>query len=156
MAREYRLWDWLRDGLKPMGKDLHLVRVENSAGEGDPDVQGCWKGLSFELELKGCDRPINPATPLDIEVRQAQVLWHRRRWNAGGKVWLFIRVGNGRDVLRYLVPGSLSGIVKEGVTEEQLAAMSVLSPLCTPLDVIDRAKQRCGDEPSPPSKRVEK
>lgn len=156
MAREYRLWDWLRDGLKFLGRDVHLVRVENSAGEGDPDIDVCWAGRSCGLELKGCDRPASPGTVLDIEVRQAQVLWHRRRWNAGGCVWLFIRVGHGRDVRRYLVPGSQSAVVKAGVTEEQLALMSELPSTCEPFQVLQRATVRSGFEPDPPTKREEK
>ena len=52
MAREVRLWEWLRDGLR--GTDgLHMRRVENLVSEGDPDVDGCWHGRYFELELKG-------------------------------------------------------------------------------------------------------
>lgn len=126
MAREVRLWEWLRDGLR--GTDgLHMRRVENLASDGDPDVDGCWQGRYFELELKGCDRPARDGS-LDFDVRQSQVVWHRRRWRCGGNVWLYVRVGKGRDVRRYLVPGSLTGQVKAGVTEAELAALSVLPP----------------------------
>lgn len=149
MARETRLWDWLRDGLggKP---GLHMRRVENGISEGDPDVDGCWEGRYFELELKGCNRPANPATPLAIEVRQAQVVWARRRWKCGGNVWLYVRVGFGRDVRRYLVPGSLATIVRDGVTEEQLRGMSVLPPDHSATQLLERACRRKGTEPDPP------
>lgn len=145
MARETRLWDWLRDGLK-LKRLLHMRRVENRVSEGDPDVDGCWDGKYFELELKGTNRPKDPATKLDIEVRQAQVLWARRRWIAGGNVWVYVRVGFGADVLRYLVPGSLIAIVKDGVTEEQLRLMSVLPPNHTPSQLLERACRRTGRE----------
>lgn len=152
MARETRLWDWLRTGLKTY-KGLHMRRVENRVSEGDPDVDGCCNGKYFELELKGCNRPRSRETLLDIEVRQAQVIWHRRRWKAGGNVWLYIRVGFGRDVRRYLVPGSLSIVVRDGVTEDQLFALSVLNPEHSPTDVLHRACHRKGTEAGVPPMR---
>ncbi|AME18068.1 hypothetical protein AAT1_02042 [Pseudomonas phage AAT-1] len=137
MAREVRLWEWLRDGLRGV-EGLHMRRVENLVSEGDPDVDGCWKGRYFELELKGCDRPARDGR-LDFDVRQSQVVWHRRRWKCGGNVWLYVRVGKGRDVRRYLVPGSKTALVKEGVTEETLASMSVLPSDHRPADLLARA-----------------
>lgn len=137
MAREVRLWEWLRDGLRGV-EGLHMRRVENLVSEGDPDVDGCWQGRYFELELKGCDRPARDGT-LDFDVRQSQVVWHRRRWRCGGNVWLYVRVGKGRDVRRYLVPGCKTALVKEGVTEETLASMSVLPADHRPADLLARA-----------------
>ncbi len=137
MAREVRLWEWLREGLRPV-EGLHLRRIENLVGEGDPDVEGCWMGQYFELELKGCDRPVRNGL-LHFDVRQSQVLWHRRRWRCGGNVWLYIRIGRGMSVSRYLVPGSLTAKVKEGLSEEALAELSVLPPKHTPLELLSRA-----------------
>lgn len=152
MAREVRLWEWLREGLRaePL---LHMVRVENRVSEGDPDVQGCWRGRYFELELKGCSRPRSLSTVLDFEVRKAQILWHRRRWRAGGNVWIYVRVGFGRDVRRYLVPGSRTAVVEAGVTEEQLLALSVLPPDHGALQLLERASRRDGNEPGLPPRR---
>ncbi len=124
MAREVRLWEWLKDNLRGT-EGLHMRRVENLVSEGDPDVDGCWLGRYFELELKGCDRPAKDGL-LNFDVRQSQVVWHRRRWKCGGNVWLYIRVGKGREVKRYLIPGSLTGRVREGVTEVELAELSAL------------------------------
>lgn len=126
MAREVRLWEWMRDNLKTV-KFLHMRRVENLVSEGDPDVDGCWAGRYFELELKGCDRPKTGGL-LTFDIRQSQVIWHRKRWRAGGNLWLYIRVGKGRDVKRYLVPACHTPRVKEGVTEAELAALAVLPP----------------------------
>jgi hypothetical protein len=135
-----RLWEWLRDGLRGV-EGLHMRRVENLVGDGDPDVDGCWRGRYFELELKGCDRPTKDGR-LDFDVRQSQVVWHRRRWRCGGNIWLYVRVGKGRDVRRYLVPGGLTGRVKEGVTEAELAAMSLLPADHRPTDLLERAAER--------------
>jgi hypothetical protein len=146
MAREARLWQWLREGWRgtPL---LDVRRVENLVGEGDADVQGCHDSRYFELELKGVDRPARPDTPLAIEVRPAQPVRHRLRWRAGGNVWLYVRVGVGRDVRRYLLPGALTARVREGVTEQWLASRSVLPPVHSPADVLRRATYRDGTEP---------
>lgn len=142
MAREVRLWEWLRDQLRGT-EGLHMRRVENLVSEGDPDVDGCWNGRYFELELKGCNRPKQGGL-LDFDVRQSQVIWHRKRWRCGGNVWLYARVGMGRDVRRYLVPGFKTALVKEGVTEEQLAAMAVLPPDHTALELLRFATDSLG------------
>lgn len=135
MAREARLWEWLREGLKGT-EGLHMRRVENQVGAGDPDVDGCYQGRYFEIELKGCNRP-KRGGPLDFEVRQAQAIWHRKRTKAGGNTWLYIRVGEGRDVRRYLVHGGLASSIREtGITEEQLAALTRLPLDHSPADVL--------------------
>lgn len=142
MAREVRLWEWLRDGLRGV-KGLHMRRVENLVSEGDPDVDGCWDGRYFELELKGCDRPARGGC-LGFEVRQSQQLWHRKRWRCGGNVWLYVRVGRGRDVRRYLVPGSQTAVVRRALEskvldEPALAELSVLAHNHTQRELLERA-----------------
>lgn len=125
-----------------------MRRVENLVGDGDPDVDGCWKGNYFELELKGCDRPAKDGS-LNFDVRQSQVVWHRRRWKCGGNIWLYIRVGKGRDVRRYLVPGNLTGRVKEGMTEADLARISVLPPGHSAAELLERAIDTLGLRSTP-------
>jgi hypothetical protein len=124
MARENRLWEWIRDGLKGT-RGLHLRRVENLVSTGDPDVDGCYLGRYFEVELKGCNRPVRGGC-LDFEVRPSQVAYHRRRLRAGGNTWIYVRVGQGRDVRRYLVHGANAPFLYDGVTEHMLAAIAVL------------------------------
>lgn len=137
MAREVRLWEWLRDRLKPV-EGLHMRRVENLVSEGDPDVDGCWQGRYFELELKGCDRPKHGGK-LVFDVRKSQIIWARRRWRAGGNVWFYVRVGRDRDVRRYLVPGKLFGLFESDVTEDDLVRAAVLPPGHTALELLQRA-----------------
>lgn len=126
MAQEVRLWEWLRDNTKAV-KGLHMRRVENRVGDGDPDVDGCLLGKYFELELKGCPRP-KTGGKLDFEVRRSQVLWHRRRVRAGGNIWAYIRVGIGREVKRYLVSSIHMPELFEGVTEIRLSELCALDP----------------------------
>lgn len=140
MARESRLWEWLRDGTRGT-QGLHMRRVENLVSEGDPDVDGCYMGRYFEAELKGCDRPVRGGN-LDFEVRQSQVIWHRKRWRAGGNLWLYVRVGKGATTLRYLVPACHTARIKEGVTEQELAELAVLPPAHTPAQALDRMVER--------------
>ena len=49
MAKEKKLWLLVRDNLK----DFHLQRIETGmTGSGVPDVNGCYAGVEFWLELK--------------------------------------------------------------------------------------------------------
>ena len=135
MAREVNLWTWMRDGLKAVPL-LHLRRLENLVGEGDPDVMGCYAGKYFDIELKGCHRPPGGGK-LNFEVRRAQVIWHRRRARCGGNNWFYIRVGSGRDIKRYLVEGKLGEWLESGVSEADLARASPLPPGHTARDLLD-------------------
>lgn len=137
MAREVRLWEWLQTGLKYEPR-VHMRRVENRVGDGDPDVDGCFDGRYFELELKGCDRP-KLGGKLDFEVRQSQLIWHRKRWRVGGNCWIYVRVGRDRSILRYLVPGMYAPEMREGVDEQRLAELSAINPTHTPMQLIERA-----------------
>lgn len=143
MAREVRLWEWLRDGLKTVPL-LHMRRVENLVSTGDCDVDGCWNGDYFELELKGCDRPVKGGI-LNFDVRQSQVLFHRKRWRAGGRIWIYIRVGRDRTTKRYLIPSNFLPQIQEGVQEEVLASMAVLPPDHNQLDLLRAAVKLVGD-----------
>lgn len=107
---------------------LDMRRVENLVGRGTPDVEGCWDGRQFWIELKGADRPGRRASPVRYDLTRPQVLWHRRRWACGGAVWLYLRVGRGVGIKRYLIPGCHSGLVEQCVTEDQLAELTVLPP----------------------------
>lgn len=129
MAREVRLWEFLRDGLRGL-PGLHMRRVENLVSSGDPDVDGCYNGRYFEIELKGLDRPKRQGTPLDLGIRKSQVVWHRRRTRCGGNNWLYVRVGQGADLRRYLVRGChVPALEASPPTEAALEKLSVL-PSC--------------------------
>lgn len=150
MARENRLWEWLHDGLKGV-EGLHLVRVENLVSTGDPDVEGCWQGSYFEVELKGANRPVRGGK-LDWEVRRSQVLYHRKRTRCGGNTWLYARVGIDRDVRRYLVPGervaALGYDCWNSMTEQFLSTLAVLPPVHSQLDMLERVRERWVKIPS--------
>lgn len=98
--------------------------VENLVSLGDLDVDGCWNGLYFEFELKGCDW-FKCGGKFGFEVRQVQVVWYRKRWWCGGNCWIYVWVGKGIDVCCYLVFGFKVQEVVDGVIEEELVVMLV-------------------------------
>lgn len=150
MAREVRLWEWLRDGLRAVPL-LHMRRVENMVSTGDPDVDGCWNGDYFELELKGCDRPVRADSLLTFDIRQSQVLFHRKRWRAGGRIWIYIRVGKDRATMRYLIPSSHMQELSLGVTEERLRQMTALPLVHDQMDLLRMAVTKRDPAVVPPS-----
>lgn len=68
------------------GKMLGDVeRVENALTRGTPDVNGCYNGQEYWLELKILDAKGN------CELRPEQYLWHRKRQEHGGRVFVLAR-----------------------------------------------------------------
>ena len=86
---------------------LHLQRIESSTGSGIPDIEGCWNGASFWLELKAVDRlPVKAHSRLTTTISPAQINWLARRWSVGGRVFVLLRTGQSRRMRYYLIPGS--------------------------------------------------
>ncbi len=128
MARESALWQRCRTGIKQLkacGHDTHFCRLENSAGEGNPDVDGCLNGVQLWLELKSCDRPARPTSMIRPKCRPAQDIWHMERTRAGCRTnYVLIQVGEARTAKLYLIPGHLYSKIK--APESVLAEMSIL------------------------------
>ena len=74
------------------------MRVENSAGTGQPDLNGCWHGIEVWVELK-----IFKGNQLIF--RSTQPEWIRRRIGAGGRVFVLAR----KDDTLYLYDGLSAG-----------------------------------------------
>ena len=64
----------------------HVERVENVLTRGTPDVNMCHEGSEFWLELKVLDDKGH------CELRPEQVLWHRKRQESGGRVFVLLRL----------------------------------------------------------------
>lgn len=98
-------------------KPLHAVSVENGVGAGTPDVNytGGW------IELKSMAAwPVDPDLPLRVDhFTTQQRLWLRKRWLAGGNVWLLIKVADdwllltGWDAAVYLGRMCRADLVKQ-------------------------------------------
>jgi hypothetical protein len=65
MAKESSRWQRCRTGIKQLrkgGHATHFCRLENAAGEGNPDVEGVINGFQCWIELKSNDRPAREGT----------------------------------------------------------------------------------------------
>lgn len=78
--KEAALWQSLKAGIP----EPHWSRVENVAGTGIPDVNGCLRGREIWLELK-------MFSGNQLRVRNSQLVWMRKRIEAGGSVALLAR-----------------------------------------------------------------
>lgn len=104
MARESELWDWLK--LHPAARDgtcmdLHMERVENIVGKATPDVEGCYKSGTFQLETKVLHQIRKSGASGEIRFEKGQREWGQRRWLAGGPAFGLI----GAPGRIWLVPG---------------------------------------------------
>jgi Holliday junction resolvase len=83
--REKNLWGLLRTHWN--GPECHLQRIETGTQRGVPDVNGCWQGAEFWIELK-------VAKGNSAQLRPEQVAWHLQRARAGGRSWILVRKGD--------------------------------------------------------------
>lgn len=142
MARESALWKRLKDRIPDTQSDpkslLHISRIENSAGVGQPDVEGCHYGRHAWIELKSVLRPKRPETIIRPKLRDSQRDWHKFRTLAGGRShWVLIQVGERARSSLYLIPGKFYEQLY--ATEGEYELMSVCNPDVSPKDVLLRA-----------------
>lgn len=130
MAKEASLWQRCRTGIKHLrkcGHDLHFCRIENDAGEGNPDVEGVINGDQCWIELKSNARPKRASTAIRSRTRESQSIWHKARTEAGSRIhWVLIQVGHAHDAKLYLIKGC--DYDKIITTEAALDAMSMCTP----------------------------
>jgi hypothetical protein len=141
MAKETSLWQRCRTGLKVLhkcGHSLHFCRIENDAGEGNPDVEGVINGDQCWIELKTNARPKRASTMIRSKTRESQSIWHNARTAAGSKIhWVLIQVGHAHGAKLYLIPGSEYD--KIITTEAELATLSVMPGDAPMAEVLLRA-----------------
>lgn len=148
MARENVLWKWLKRGAQKV-TELHMERVENSVANGTPDVDGCWIGDCFKIELKRS--PARTDGMVQIKFRPLQMPWLRKFWKCGGNGWVLLAVGEGHNVQRFLIKGcDLTdenfpefrrdpGSVVVQIALSELEEISVIPANATPLQVLSAA-----------------
>jgi hypothetical protein len=144
MAKERSLWQRCLTGIKHLekcGHHTHFCRLENSAGEGNPDVEGCIEGAQCWIELKSNKRPKRSTTVVRSKTRESQSIWHRARTESGSRMhWVLIQVGEAYNARLYLIPGCWYD--KIIVPEAELTNMSVLlHPNASLAEVLLRACQ---------------
>lgn len=115
---ESRFWSRFRKQF-PQGMDVHIMRVENPACPGTPDVNVCVRGVETWMELKRVPKlPALAITPVFTGVlRPEQRLWHRLRSMAGGSSYFVGHVE--QENLTYIIPGKFWNDF-ESMTREEL------------------------------------
>jgi hypothetical protein len=141
MAKERSLWDRCKTGIKTLrkcGHGVHFCRIENDAGEGNPDVEGVINGDQCWIELKTNARPKRASTVIRSKTRDSQSIWHKARTEAGSTIhWVLIQVGHAHTAKLYLIPGSFYDEII--VPEADLERLSVLHPETEMANVLLRA-----------------
>ena len=141
MAFESNLWKWLRQETKHLSKVLHMCRIETSTMLGYPDIELCYRGKCATIELKGAKRPKRTTTKVQVKVRPEQVIWLKKRWAIGGKAWILLRVGEHKNICKYLISGDKADKVGK-VTEDILLELSVIKPDASAKDILEAAVNR--------------
>lgn len=108
MTLEKSLWSRFR----ACACSQHLMRVENSVGPGTPDVNGCYNGVEYWVELKQADPPKKETSILQVRhFTTEQRRWLVQRIAAGGNAYVLIQVGREYLVLRGDVAALHLGLV---------------------------------------------
>jgi len=141
-VRESSLWKWLQQAEAKLyfTPDLHWRRIENLVAEGDPDVEGCYRGVCFNIELKVADRPARETTRVlgPADIRPKQIPWAKARWTAGGSSYFLIQVGSSAKAHRYLITGGLADKII-GATEQELYDRSIIDRHADQVEVLTNA-----------------
>ena len=120
----------LYQALKTNLRKVHWQRIETGAlQQGVPDVNGCYGGREFWVELK-C------TTTDSVSLTPFQCSWHMRRASAGGRSWIMVAhskhnvmtLHRGVDAVRLLEQGVSSSIAFE--INAPVDWPMVLSQLC--------------------------
>ena len=146
LKSETSLWRWLEPARKDFGAaKLHMDRVENSAGSGMPDVEGCLLCKQFWIELKIAGRPKRGGNVDVKHLRPKQVEWLHNRWLVGGCAWILVRVESkdtGSDKRYYLIAGEHSMEMRAGMDEARMVELSVIASDATRREIVRRACKR--------------
>lgn len=141
MAKESSLWGRCRGAvarLEKRGHSAHFCRLENSAGEGNPDVEGVLNGDQCWIELKSNLRPKRANTPIRSKTRESQSIWHAARTKAGSRIhWVLIQVGEAYSARLYLIRGEWYDQII--APEATLAGMCSIRPDASVSEVLLRA-----------------
>lgn len=130
-SAEQSLWDWLYKAFRKL-HDIDWQRVENAVGSGTPDVEVCFRSVSFWIELKIAE-PYKTKDAFKVKFRPLQVPWLTRRTNRGGRAFVLIR--EGRDT--YLIPGEHAHLVDGPVDRQAAQALSICPLRPKPLQVLE-------------------
>ena len=92
---EVKFWKYIKDHLPG-----DVIRVENAADPGTPDVNGCIEGREYWIELKVCTNKIKVVKP-ESTLKDSQIVWHLNRGLQKGSIFLLIRYPMQKMILLY-------------------------------------------------------
>lgn len=109
MKKESAAWRVLREQIiktaQELGGSVHIIRVENLVGGGVFDANLCFKGYDFWLEGKYLEQlPVRESTLIKVGMSDEQRAFALRRLMAGGKTYLWAKVGMDSRAVWYLFP----------------------------------------------------
>jgi hypothetical protein len=81
-VKESAFWGQVKKAMD--APDVHLVRIENTAGVGVPDVVVCCGGVDAWIELKVFHGKY-------LWIKNSQRIWTMRRYQAGGRSFILAR-----------------------------------------------------------------
>lgn len=84
------LWERVKKGFEPLM--VHCVRIENAVSSGLPDVNCCYNGKDFWIELKIVREG-------RVQLRSSQTAWITARSGFGGRVVLLAK--SDEDLIMY-------------------------------------------------------
>lgn len=114
-----------------------VERMENALTRGTPDVNGCFEGHEYWLELKVLDDKGR------CKLRPEQYLWHRKRQEHGGRVFVLARNDNLLklyQVQRNMEMHELWACSKPFQWDNMNSLIFSVPPFCTEMKVI-----HCGE-----------
>lgn len=89
MKEKTHVYELLKNNIR----DVDWQRIENVAGTGVPDANGCCQGIEFWSESK-------ISTNGQYKLRPDQSAWLTRRYNCGGRVFITSREGDCLSIFR--------------------------------------------------------
>lgn len=99
---------------------VHWQRVETGAlSTGVPDVNGCWQGSEFWVELK-------IGVIQSVKLSPQQCAWHMRRASSGGVSWIFASDPSSRKL--WMVSGNQSINLRNRVVDSSLSVHHYSQP----------------------------
>lgn len=139
---EQNFWGNLRTVLMTVPKTV-LERIENGIGIGTADVSGVMWGLDFWAELKALPAaPVGEKTVVRLpHYSQHQRNWIRTRGRAGGRVFLMLKIGSGKDAEHFVFqwPAAYHQVGKVPIGELRSCAAMWAQGAMFPIDAFKLA-----------------
>ena len=124
------------------GHGFMLERIENSSGNGTPDLNVSKDGVDCWIELKCCNLPKRTTTKLGLKhIRKGQIQWHRKRSNVDCETWILVQVGKAAEAQVFAFKGIDAKRLAEGVTLSEAMVISEYHYGGTKADLVQIIKR---------------